>query len=327
MPRSVNEFGLISKYFTPLTNACAGALGLTDDAALVSHEPGYEIVVTCDALVCGVHFRSEDEPEDVAARALRVNLSDLAAMGSRPVSYLLALAAPADITETWLERFVAQLALDQKTYQLNLIGGDTVMTPGPLTLSITALGRIPKGQALTRAGAKAGDRIFVSGNIGDASLGLKLLRGELESLTKTQATGLKTRFLRPEPRIALGQALIGIAHAVTDVSDGLVADLGHICALARVGAQLNVSSIPLSTGARAALDMAPDLLPNFLSFGDDYELVFTAPAAARDALARIASSIGVMITEIGEVVDTPGVVVLDTDGSEIRIQKAGYQHF
>ena len=323
MPRSVNEFGLISKYFTPLTNDCAGALGLTDDAALVSHEPGYEIVVTCDALVCGVHFRSEDEPEDVAARALRVNLSDLAAMGS----YLLALAAPAGITETWLERFVAQLALDQKTYQLNLIGGDTVMTPGPLTLSITALGRIPKGQALTRAGAKAGDRIFVSGNIGDASLGLRLLRGELESLTKTQETGLKTRFLRPEPRIALGQALIGIAHAVTDVSDGLVADLGHICALARVGAQLNVSSIPLSTGARAALDMAPDLLPNFLSFGDDYELVFTAPAAARDALARIASSTGVMITEIGEVVDTPGVVVLDTHGSEIRIQKAGYQHF
>ena len=156
MLRSVDEFGLISKYFEPLTNAYVGALELRDDAALVTHKLGCEIVITCDALVCGVHFRNEDEPEDVAARALRVNLSDLAAMGARPTSYLLSLAVPANLSETWLERFVRQLARDQESYGLNLIGGDTVVTPGPLTLTITALGQILEGQALTRAGSRKG---------------------------------------------------------------------------------------------------------------------------------------------------------------------------
>ena len=327
MLRSIDEFGLISKYFQPLTNACEGALELKDDAALVTHELGCEIVITCDALVCGVHFRNEDKPEDVAARALRVNLSDLAAMGARPISYLLSLAVPADLSETWLECFVRQLARDQKSYRLNLIGGDTVVTPGPLSLTITALGEVSVGQALTRAGSKMGDKIFVSGSIGDASLGLRVLHGELDALTEAQASELKTCFLRPRPRIELGQALVGTAHSATDVSDGLVADVGHLCALAGVGAHLSVSLLPLSKATRAVLDMKPNLLPDLLSSGDDYELVFTAPEGARGVLSRISSSTGVTITEIGRIVETPGVLVFDSDGSKIQLLKAGYQHF
>ena len=327
MLRSVDEFGLISKYFEPLTNAHVGALELRDDAALVKHKLGCEIVITCDALVCGVHFRHEDKAEDIAARALRVNLSDLAAMGASPVSYLLSLALPADLTETWLEGFVGQLARDQETYGVNLIGGDTVVTPGPLTLTITALGQISEGQALTRAGAKMGDKIFVSGSIGDAGLGLRVLRGELSALTEAQGTELTACFLRPRPRIELGEALVGTAHSATDVSDGLVADVGHLCALAGVGAQLSVSLIPLSQATRAALDVEPNLLPELLSSGDDYELVFTAPEGARDVLSRISSSVGVTITEIGSIVENPGVLVFDSDGSKIQFLKDGYQHF
>ncbi len=327
MLRSVDEFGLISKYFEPLTNADVGALELRDDAALVKHKLGCEIVITCDALVCGVHFRHEDKAEDIAARALRVNLSDLAAMGASPVSYLLSLALPADLTETWLEGFVGQLADDQKRYGVILIGGDTVVTPGPLTLTITALGQISEGQALTRAGAKMGDKIFVSGSIGDAGLGLRVLRGELSALTEAQGTELTACFLRPRPRIELGEALVGTAHSATDVSDGLVADVGHLCALAGVGAQLSVSLIPLSQATRAALDVEPNLLPELLSSGDDYELVFTAPEGARDVLSRISSSVGVTITEIGSIVENPGVLVFDSDGSKIQFLKDGYQHF
>ena len=327
MPQPVNEFSLISKYFAPLADSYAGALGLKDDGALISVEYGYQIVVTCDAIVCGVHFRSEDCPEDVAARGLRVNLSDLAAMGACPVGYLLSLAVPSGTDPSWFERFSAQLASDQATYNLKLIGGDTVMTPGPLTLSITAFGQIRTGQALTRAGAKLGDKIFVSGNVGDALLGLKLLRGELGSALESQVAALKDRFLRPEPRIALGQALIGVAHAVIDVSDGLIADIGHICALADLGARLNISSVPLSLGARAVLGDVPDLLPNLLSAGDDYELVFTAPSSALETLSRISSDTGVMVTEIGEVVATPGVVVIGVGGDEVQMEASGYQHF
>ena len=172
-----------------------------------------------------------------------------------------------------------------------------------------------------------GDKIFVSGSIGDANLGLRVLHGELNALSESQTADLKACFLRPRPRIELGQALVGTAHSATDVSDGLVADVGHLCARAGVGAHLDVSLIPLSKGTLAALDIEPNLLPDLLSSGDDYELVFTAPEGKEDVLSRISSNTGVAITEIGRIVETPGVLVFNSDGTNIQFVKAGYQHF
>jgi thiamine-monophosphate kinase len=316
MSGSLDEFGRIARFFAPLASGFPGALGLTDDAALLAPVPGEELAVTTDALVADVHFRSHDPPDLIARKALRVNLSDLAAMGAKPVCYTLAAVLPASCDEAWLAGFARGLAADQAEFGIALAGGDSVRTPGPLTLSVTAIGSVPAGRAIRRSGARPGDRVYVSGTIGDGALGLAALSGRIAA-----DTTLADRYLLPRPRLALGRALQGRASAALDVSDGLVADLGHIAETSAVGLIIEAARVPLSPAARAALAADPRLLATVLTGGDDYELAFTAPA---DLPAEIA---GVAVTCIGRVVEGAGVSVLDRTGKAVTLSAQGYRHF
>ena len=278
---ALSEFAFIAERLRPLAAGTPGALGLADDAALLDPPAGAELVLTKDAMVAGVHFLPDDPPGDVAKKLLRVNLSDLAAMGAAPLGYLLALIRPKATAEDWLADFCRGLAEDQARFGIGLLGGDTVSTPGPLALSLTALGHVPRGTALRRCGARPGDDVWVSGTLGDAALGLKVLQGELAVADEVRAP-LVERYRLPQPRLALGEALRGLASAALDVSDGLLADLGHILETSKLGAEIRAAALPLSPAART-LPGAPDAA---LAGGDDYELLFTA---APDQRARIAA--------------------------------------
>ncbi|MGH6900683.1 MAG: thiamine-phosphate kinase, partial [Geminicoccaceae bacterium] len=238
------EFAFIARRLRPLATA-EGALGLADDAALLDPAPGRQLVLAKDAMVAGVHFLGDDPPAQIARKLLRVNLSDLAAMGAAPLGYLLALARSKEIADVWLGEFCAGLAADNAEFAIPLLGGDTVATPGPLTLSLTALGEVPKGAALLRGGARPGDDIWVSGTLGDAALGLEALQGKLDVTGEARAY-LIERYRLPRPRLALGQALRGTASAAIDISDGLIADLGHVLEVSEVGAELHADALPLS---------------------------------------------------------------------------------
>jgi thiamine-monophosphate kinase len=272
------EFELIAELFAPLAAGYPGALGLKDDAAVVDVPAGRSLIATTDTMVSGVHFLPDDPADLVAKKLLRVNLSDLAAKGARPTLYLLALSMPESTGLDWLRGFAAGLAADQGAFGITLIGGDTTSTPGPLTATVFALGEIAPGREIRRSGARPGDRVFVSGTLGDAALGLKALRGELLGLAAAEhRAALVARYRLPEPRVALGQALVGIASACCDVSDGLMADLGHICETSELAAEVEAERLPLSPAARAALQQDPGLIGAIAAGGDDYELVFTAP--------------------------------------------------
>ncbi len=320
------EFELIARHFAPLAAGHALAFDLTDDAALLRPEPDRDLVLTADAVVAGVHFLPDDAPDLIAAKLLRVNLSDLAAMAARPRGYLLTAAWPSGTDENWIARFAAGLAADQSEFGIAMLGGDTVATTGPLTLSLTALGDVPRGRALRRNGATPGDLVFVSGSIGDGALGLRVLRGEIAGLGDDDAGFLAGRYHLPRPRLALGQALSGLAGAGLDVSDGLVADLGHICAVSGVGAVIRAADVPVSTAARAALDADPGRLATVLTGGDDYELLFTVPAARKPRIADLAERLDLPLTEIGEITGGRGVRVIGPDGAPMRFTAAGYTH-
>ena len=310
----MNEFELIAAHFAPLAAARPGAFGLGDDAATVSVPPGCEVVSTADALVAGVHFRRRESPATVAARALRTNLSDLAAMGAAPHGYMLALALPPDLDEAWVAAFAAQLARDQAAFDVGLLGGDTVATPGPLTVAVTALGFVRAGRLLRRTGARPGDSLFVSGTIGDAALALN---------TADADPALWQRFRQPEPRLALGQALAGLATAAIDVSDGLVADVGHLCRASKVAARLDAASVPLSPAARRRIDAEPALIETALTGGDDYELAFTLPPGRRAALPSLPTP----VSRIGSIEAGEGVVVHGPAGKELIFARDGWRHF
>jgi len=321
------EFALIERYLAPLAKSCPGALSLTDDAAVLQISAGQDLVVTKDAVVAGVHFLEGESPDVVAARALRVNLSDLAAMGARPTVYLMALALPPSIDAAWLEAFAAQLAEDQGTYGIALAGGDTVATPGPLTISITALGEVQAGGALTRSGAQAGDRIFVSGTIGDAGLGLAALKSQLGKASDQDVTAAVRRHRFPEPRLSLGQRLVGLANAAIDVSDGLVADLRHICDASGRGAEILAAAVPMSEAVEAHIAAEPSWRAEALTAGDDYELLFTAQPGAADEVISASRAAGVPVTDIGIVIEDGGVTVLAGDGKPMKLDAGGYAHF
>jgi thiamine-monophosphate kinase len=321
----LGEFERIARFFAPL--AAPGALGLKDDAALIDGPDGQQYVLTADAIVEGVHFLSDDPPAQIAQKLLRVNLSDLAAKGATPVGYLLVTALPPARGEAWLEAFAAGLAADQATYGIGLLGGDSTATNGPATLSVTALGRVAAGQAILRGGARPGDVVYVSGTLGDAALGLRVLRGELGGIDAAAQAFLAVRYRLPQPRLALGQRLVGSAQAMADISDGLVADLGHIAEVSGAGAVIEAAHLPLSPAARAAIAADPLRLAAALSGGDDYELLFTARSELAAKLAAIAGEIGVAVTAIGRIEAGSGVKVVDEKGALLVVPVAGYRHF
>jgi len=329
----LGEFGRIRRYLAPLAAGCPGALGLLDDAALLTVPAGQELAVTTDAMVGGVHFLESDPPADIAAKLLRTNLSDLAAMGAAPFGYSLVLSLPRDLDESWLAAFAGGLAEDQSQYGIPLIGGDSVATRGPITLMVSALGLIPAGKALTRrlSGPVEDQALFVTGSIGDAALGLKFVLGELDGAAAPAAdrAALIARLRRPEPRLATGQALRGLATAALDISDGLIADVGHICEVSGCAATIETARLPLSPPARALLERRPELLAAVLGGGDDYELAFAAPAARRADLAALAERLGVAITEIGRFEAGPAgrVAALDAAGRPLALDTAGWSHF
>ncbi len=323
--KGLGEFGRIREFFAPL--AGPGGLALTDDAALLDCAPGKQLVVTVDQAVEGVHFLPDDPPGSVAKKLLRRNLSDLAAMGATPRHYLVTSALPKLLGDDWVRRFAEGLAEDQKRYGVTLLGGDSTATPGPASLTLTAIGEIEAGKEIRRAGARPGDRVWVTGTIGDAFLGLRVLRSQYPSLAAEHRAALAARFRLPEPRVALGPRLVGIAQAMIDVSDGLVADLGHICETSGVAAEITLARLPLSPAAQAvgAGDVA--LRAQLATGGDDYELLFTAPAEAEGKIAALAKELGIAITEIGAIAEGAGVRLVDAAGRDIPVAAAGWRHF
>jgi thiamine-monophosphate kinase len=326
-PDNPGEFERIARYFAPLARGYPLAFDLTDDAALIRPAAGCDIVVTTDGMVAGVHFFPDDPPDRIARKLLRSNLSDLAAMGAEAIGYTLVTAWRPDTTEAWIVAFAGGLADDQARYGASLIGGDTVATDGPLSFTATAFGQVPMGHALRRSGARPGDAVFVSGTIGDAGLGLICRRGGMQGLARQHREHLVERQQLPEPRLALGMALRGVASAALDVSDGLVADLGHICATSGVGAIIRAADVPVSAAATAAMAGQPAMLTTLLTAGDDYELCFTVPPAAHGRLQAAAASSGVGIRQIGEIVVGAGVRVIGADGTPLEIGRPGYRHF
>ncbi|MDA8231290.1 MAG: thiamine-phosphate kinase [Magnetospirillum sp.] len=323
----LDEFRLIADLFAPLARGFPGALNLTDDAALLPGEPGVDTVVTVDAMVAGVHFLPDDPADLIARKLVRVNLSDLAAKGAVPFAVLLAAAFPRGVAPAWLTAFADGLGCDLAQYGVALIGGDTVATPGPLTLSLTAFGRVPAGQAILRSGARVGDLIWVSGTVGDGALGLDAARGLLGFLAPDQAAFLADRYRLPRPRTELGPKLMGLARSGMDVSDGLVQDLGHLCRASGVGARVAAAEIPLSPAARAVVAADESRLASVLTGGDDYELLFTAAPEATQALHRCSQATGVPLTAIGRIVEGGGVSVFDADGRVMALGQGGWRHF
>jgi len=328
----MDEFALIRRYFAPLAKPFPGALDLRDDAAVLALPPGHELVVTKDVLVAGVHFLPDDPADLIARKLLAVNLSDLAAMGATPYAYALGVVLPGDIGEDWIEAFSQGLAQGQAASGISLAGGDTVSTDGPLVLSLTAFGHVPQGQAITRNGARPGDRLYVSGVIGDGALGLKALRRELGDLEPAARDGLVRRYQCPEPRSALGQKLRGVASAAIDVSDGLIADLGHLCGASGVSAHLAAVDVPLSAAARTLFELGQVAYPDLLTGGDDYELLFTVPPGRTDQLQRVLPDVGVPVAALGHIVESTGVSrgdvsVTAPDGNLLVFPQTGFRHF
>jgi len=318
----LGEFALIAELFAPLARNAPGAFGLLDDAATIAPPAGHELVVTTDALVEGVHFLPGDPPDQIAKKALRVNLSDLAAKGATPLGYLMALMLPETAAMTWLRQFAHGLGEDQEEFGLSLLGGDTTATPGPLSVAITAMGFVPAGKMIRRAGAAVGDSVFVSGTVGDAGAGLACLKGEA-----APDALLIARYRLPTPRLKLGRALRGIASAGLDVSDGLLADLGHIADVSRVRIAVVARAVPRSAAFTALCGDNTQAVIRAATAGDDYELAFTTPAERKADVQAAARAAGVAISEIGWVEARSGLALLDERGEEIPVSRRGFTHF
>ena len=315
-----SEFDLIARHFTrPAANA---VLGVGDDCALVDITNGMDLAVSTDTMVSGTHFFPDVDPENLGHKALAVNLSDMAAMGAMPYWAMLALTLPS-VDHAWLAAFAKGFFDLAEEFNVSLIGGDT--TRGPLTLTVTIMGEVPTGAALRRSGAKAGNDVWVSSNVGDAALAVAHRHGKLV-LNEQDYHEAVMRLYEPTPRVKLGQALRGMATSAIDISDGLLADLGHICRLSGVGATVDLGSIPVS--AIGAKHYSSDAgLTAIVAGGDDYELCFTAPANARDSIAELTDVLGIPLTRIGQVKRGKGVSLLGADGKPVKIDGRGFDHF
>ena len=314
------EFDLIARHFTRATPGAV--LGVGDDCALLAPTPGMQLAVSSDMLLEGSHFSPQDSPAGIGHKSLAVNLSDLAAMGATPRWATLAIALP-EADDAWLTAFARGFFRMADQHGIELVGGDT--TRGALTISITVIGEVPPDQALRRDGAQPGDDVWVSGTIGSAALALAYRQGRLFMEQIDAARVLPALYL-PTPRVELGIALRGVASSAIDISDGLLADLGHILERSQVGARLEFAALPTLPVAQAYLHekVARDCV---LAGGDDYELCFTAPPERRDAVAAAAQSAGVAVTRIGRIAAEPGLSVIDADGQRLQFDKTGYDHF
>jgi thiamine-monophosphate kinase len=320
----VNEFELIARYFTRPPASPAVVLGVGDDAALLAPTPGHVVVAAVDMLVGGRHFLLDAEPEALGHKSLAVNLSDIAAMGATPRWALLAVALPRD-DPAWLAAFARGLYALADAHGVELVGGDT--TRGPLNLCVTILGEVPVGHAVTRAGARTGDDVYVSGALGDAALAVAAQAGRV-ALAAEVLAACRVRLDRPIPRVELGTRLRGLATAMIDVSDGLTGDLGHILDASAAGAVLELDAVPRSRALAARL-AGPEralALQCLLAGGDDYELCFTAPPAAAAPIAALARDVGIPLTRIGAIRAQRGLVVRDEAGVAVDLPRA-YDHF
>ena len=324
-----SEDELIGQYFAPL--AGPGGLGLKDDAALISVPDGFELVLTKDALVAGVHFFPDDSAADIARKALRVNLSDLAAKGATPCGFLLALALPPTMNAGWIAGFARGLGEDAKTFAIPLLGGDTVKTPGPLVVSITALGLVPKGGMVRRTGVRAGDHLYVTGTIGDSALGLRLRlqpAGEapLFLLGQEPQKFLLERYLLPQPRLNFTQALRANASGAMDVSDGFIGDMRKMLLASGTGGRIELAKVPFSGPARDMMRQEPSLRDVALTGGDDYEIICSVPRANTRAFEQAARLAALPIAKVGMAVDGP-VSFVDGRGQDVVFGRGAYSHF
>jgi thiamine-monophosphate kinase len=331
------EERLIATYFRPIATH-PGAFALGDDAAAIAPPPGADIVLTTDGLVSGVHFLPDDPPVTIAKKALRINLSDLAAKGAAPLGFLMSIGLPADLPPDWLHEFARGLREDAEAYGCPLLGGDTDKIPGTMTAAgtiavhITALGTVPRGTMVRRAGAHEPSIIAVTGTIGDAALGLLLRkdaglarRWKLDAAMRDHLIG---RYRLPQPRMSIAAALRGCASAAMDVSDGLVGDLAKLCRASGVGADIAVDTVPLSAAARAALTADPTLIETILTGGDDFEIVALVPPNKVAALWAEAISATLAITAIGTVTETSREVrFLNAEGEVLSFRRPSYSHF
>ncbi|MFQ5562466.1 MAG: thiamine-phosphate kinase [Parvularculaceae bacterium] len=324
-----SEFDIIREIFAPLAGDAPGAFGLNDDAALMD-EAAY--VVTNDMMIAGVHFLADDPLDLVARKLMRVNLSDLAAKGAKPVGYFLACAWPKKTRRADIELFAKGLEEDQRAFRCALLGGDTTAhrsTEGPLTLSATFMGAPARQGLIRRAGAVSGDDLYVTGTIGDAGLGLAALSGT-ETFPRQDKEALTTRYRLPAPRLALGGAIAGLASAALDVSDGLLADAGRLSDASQVKLTIEAGRIPLSTAASAWLEgrkNAKTAIAKLAGFGDDYEILFIAPPALRRSVEMAARASRTPVARIGSVSKGAGVALVGAEGEEIAVKRAGYDCF
>jgi thiamine-monophosphate kinase len=327
----LGEFDIIARYFGPLATDKA-ALGLRDDAAVLLVSEGHELVATCDTLIEGVHFLKDDPPDTIGHKALAVNLSDLAAKGARGCAYLLSLALPCDVEPAWLEGFSSGLRALQEKTGIGLVGGDTTASPGPLTITISALGLVPHGRPVLRHGAQIGDRLYVSGTIGDAHLGLRLLKepslARTWGLSDDDKSFLVDRYRRPNPPTGSALLIRNFAQAAIDVSDGLIGDIVKLCAVSHVGALVETSRVPFSAAAQKALDREPELLKTLITAGDDYEVVLAISEGSASDFEAEAKSSKAAFTPIGTVLPADRKVsVQDREGRKLSFERTGFSHF
>src|ERR1700722_6650609 len=326
MPSRLGEADLIARYFAPLSGPAG--LGLRDDAALMRPPPGEDLVLTTNALVAGVHFFADDPPGAIARKALRVNLSDLAAKGARPLGFLLTLALPSDWRDDWLAAFAAGLGADVSAFNCPLIGGDTVSTPGPLTLSVTAIGSVAQGRMPRRTGVRPGDRLYVTGTIGDAAIGLKVRLGRGPDIPQADKAFLLERYLTPEPRLELIGAMTAHANGGMDISDGFVGDLTKMLDVSGVSARVQIYRLPLSPAARAAIAADNDLFEVAATGGEDYELLAASPRESAAAFEAAAAAAGVPLTLVGEAIEGRGPPkFIGPDGNPVVFEHGAYSHF
>ncbi|WP_068083065.1 thiamine-phosphate kinase [Polycladidibacter stylochi] len=333
---ALGEFSFIKKYLAPLAQS-TGAAGLEDDAATLSPRNGYDLVISKDMLASQVHFFADDAPEDIAAKVLRVNVSDIIAKGAKPLGYFMGLGLPVTADDAFMGRFVDGLKRDMLRYGLDLLGGDTIKTgTGQLVISISMFGEVPTGRVVRRTTAQAGALLYVTGNIGDSALGLCLRRDDNAraqwQVDKSDIDYLLGRYLRPEPRIEAHEIIREYALASMDISDGLVADLGHMCQTSEVGAQVELSRIPLSHAGQRVVKLCPDAVETVVTGGDDYEVLMAVLPENASEFETAMRQCGVRVTQIGKFVESKVTFgscepVFYDNQQVVTFSKRGYAHF